>query len=206
MDAASWNDPRMTDDLRARLRSIPSLTGSPPPLSLAALHVDPVAQFIEWLEEAVFARVLEPHAMTLSTIDADGMPDARTVILKDVDTRGWAFAGRGSSRSGVQLAANPVAALTFWWQPMVRAVRARGRVVQATRAESEADLLSRSAAARADVAPEDWILWRLQPKRVEFWQGATDRRHTRIVYEPYGDGWSMNSSTGGEPPAPVAQG
>ncbi len=136
--------------------------------------------------------------MTLSTIGADGMPDARTLILKDVDARGWAFAGRGSSRSGAQLAANPVAALTFWWQPMVRAVRVRGRVVRATRAESEADLLSRSAAARAGVPSEDWTLWRLQPTRVEFWQGSTDRRHTRIVYHLNGDGWSMDIAPGGD--------
>ena len=182
----------MTDDLRARLRALPSLTGSAPVLNIAALCKDPVAQFVEWLDEAVLADVIEPHAMTLSTIDVDGIPDARTLILKDVDARGWAFAGRGSSRSGGQLAANPVAALTFWWQPMVRGVRVRGRVVRATRAESEADLLSRSAAARADVASEDWTLWRLQPTRVEFWQGSTDRRHARIVYQPSDGGWSMD--------------
>ncbi|MEV5070013.1 pyridoxamine 5'-phosphate oxidase family protein [Microbacterium sp. LMI12-1-1.1] len=191
-------EPRVTNDLRARLRAIPSLTGSAPGLDTAALRADPAAQFVDWLDDAVLADVPEPLAMTLSTIGADGMPDARTLILKDVDARGWAFAGRGSSRSGAQLAANPVAALTFWWQPMVRAVRVRGRVVRATRAESEADLLSRSAAARAGVPSEDWTLWRLQPTRVEFWQGSTDRRHTRIVYHLNGDGWSMDIAPGGD--------
>jgi len=193
----------MTDDLRARLRAIPSLTGSAPDLNIAALHADPVAQFVDWLGDAVFADVLEPHAMTLSTIGADGIPDARTLILKDVDARGWAFAGRASSRNGAQLAANPVAALTFWWQPIVRSVRVRGRVVWATRAESKADLLARSPAARMDVASEDWTLWRLRPTRVEFWQGSTDRRHTRIVYQPSGVGWSIDVSAGGDRSTPL---
>src|SRR6478609_8943210 len=179
----------MTDDLRARLRALPSLTGSAPVLNIAALCKDPVAQFVEWLDEAVLADVIEPHAMTLSTIDVDGIPDARTLILKDVDARGWAFAGRGSSRSGAQLVANPVAALTFWWQPMVRGVRVRGRVAKGTRAESEADLLSRSAAAQAGVASEDWTLWRLQPTRIGFWQGSADRRHVRIVYQLRSGAW-----------------
>ena len=189
----------MAEDLRARLRAIRSLTGTAPPLNVAALHEDPVAQFVEWLDDAALADVLEPHAMTLSTIDADGIPDARTLILKDVDARGWAFAGRGSSRSGTQLTANPVAALTFWWQPMVRGVRVRGRVIRGTRAESDADLFSRSAAARADVPSEDWTLWRLQPTRVEFWQGSTDRRHARIVYRPEAGGWAIDASAGGYP-------
>ena len=192
----------MTDDLRARLRAIPSLTGSAPALNIAALRPDPVSQFVDWLDDAASANVLEPHAMTLSTVDADGIPDARTLILKDADARGWAFAGKRSSRSGAQLTSNPVAALTFWWQPIVRGVRVRGHVTPATRAESEADLLARAAAARADVAPGDWTVWRLQPTRVEFWQGSVDRRHTRIVYRPSDGGWSVEvSRLGSDSPA-----
>lgn len=91
--------------------------------------------------------------MTLATVDAEGIPDARTLILKEVSARGWAFAGHRSSAKGQQLAAQPAAALNFWWQPLVRAVRVRGRVEQASADESAADLAARSPAAREGIAP-----------------------------------------------------
>lgn len=134
--------------------------------------------------------VSEPHTATLATVAADGAPDARTLILKGVDAAGWAFASTRSSRKGVQLAHAPVAALNFWWQPQVRAVRVRGRVEEASAEESAADLAARSPAAQEGIAPGDWVRWRIIPARIEFWQGARDRRHTRVVYEPADDGWS----------------
>ena len=187
----------MADDIRAKLRAMPSLTGTAPALDEKALPNDPVTLFLRWLDTAASARVPEPHAMTLSTVGADGVPDARTLILKDVDESGWAFAGTASSRKGTQLAASPSAALSFWWQPLVRAVRMRGPVFEATREESVADLRWRSAAAQAGVDPDDWTLWRVRPTRVEFWQGSRDRRHRRIVYRHGDDGWSLTCSSSG---------
>lgn len=178
----------MTD--AAWLRSLPSLSGDAPALDLHLLPADPAALFGEWLSDAVARGVPEPHAMTLATVDADGMPDARTLILKDVSERGWAFAGHVRSAKARQLAANPAAALTFWWQPIVRAVRVRGRVVPASESESAADLAARSAAARAGIAPGEWMLWRVVPERVEFWQGRVDRNHVRIVFRLGAGGWS----------------
>jgi pyridoxamine 5'-phosphate oxidase len=172
----------------ALLRGIPSLTGTPPALDLAALPRDPAELFSAWLAEALAAGVAEPLATTLATVGEDGMPDARTVILKDLDERGWAVAGPASSAKGRQLAAVPSAALSFWWQPVVRAVRVRGPVATASRADSDADLAARSPDARADVARGDWTLWRIRATRVEFWQGSPDRRHVRIVYGEGGDG------------------
>lgn len=181
----------------AKLRAVPSLTGSAPSIDLRQLPAEPNALFQEWLDTAIDAQVPEPAAATLSTVDDQGMPDSRTLILKDVDVAGWAFAGTASSRKGRQLTARPVAALNFWWQPLMRAVRLRGPVVEASRQESEADLAARSEAARSAVAPGDWRLWRIQPIRVEFWQGATDRRHLRIVYTYTLDGgWDL-TITGG---------
>lgn len=168
----------------------PSLTGTAPPL-LDALPDDPVELFWTWIRDAVEAGVPEPHVATLATVDADGVPDARALILKDLDGSGWAVAGQRSSRKGAQLAAQPAAALNFWWQQVARAVRVRGPVREASRACSEADLAARSAEARAGVDPADWVLWRIQAVRIEFWQGSPDRRHTRIVYTAQGGGWSL---------------
>lgn len=176
-------------DLGVWLRSQPALVGAAPRLDTSTLPGDPLPLFREWIGTAVEAGVPEPHAATLATVDADGIPDARTLILKGVDERGWAFAGPRSSRKAEQLAARPAAALNFWWQPLVRAVRLRGKVREAGPDESAADLAARSVAARDGVAPGDWILWRLVPTRVEFWQGAADRRHSRIVFERAADGW-----------------
>lgn len=171
------------------LRGRPALTGSAPEWDLASVPEDPIALFREWLLHADAAGVAEPQTATLATVDAHGVPDARTLILKDANARGWAFASTRSSRKGDQLAASPAAALNFWWQPIVRAVRVRGRVVEASAEESAADLAARSAAARADVAPGDWVRWWLVPQRIEFWQGSRDRRHTRVVFERATDGW-----------------
>ena len=186
----------MDDALSAdRLRGIPSLTGVPPRLD-DDLPLEPVPLFARWLDQAIEWEVPEPLAMTLATVDRDGVPDARTVILKAVDHRGWAFAGPRSSRKADQLADRPAAALNLWWQPLMRAVRVRGMVEEASREDSDADLAARSAAARADVLPGGWVLWRVRPSRVEFWQGAADRRHHRIVYTRHGDRWDLTTSTG----------
>lgn len=183
---------------RDRLGSIRSLTGTPPALDTAALPADPVELFLTWLDEAVTSGVPEPRAMTLSTVDGDGLPDSRVLILKDVSEEGWAFASTASSRKGTQLADSPVAALGFWWQPMMRAVRVRGEVVEAPREEAEDDLAARSPDARAAVAAGDWRLWHLRPTRVEHWQGSPDRRHTRVVDVRDGGRWVREVTVGSQ--------
>ncbi|MFT4282328.1 pyridoxal 5'-phosphate synthase [Microbacterium sp.] len=183
----------MTEETRAMLRSLPSLSGTAPSWDVDDLPGEPVSLFLAWLDGARRAGVAEPHAMTLSTVDESGVPDARVLVLKDVDDRGWAFAGTRSSAKGRQLEAAPHAALTFWWQPLVRSVRVRGRVVAAPREESVADLRARSATAQLGVDPDDWTLWRVVPTRVEFWQGSADRRHLRVAYTRDGDDWTAQS-------------
>ncbi|MGZ0069182.1 pyridoxine/pyridoxamine 5'-phosphate oxidase [Microbacterium arborescens] len=175
--------------LREWLRSQPSLTGTPPAFDTDRLPASPVTLFEEWIHRAAAAGVAEPHAATLATVDADGIPDARTLIVKDVDDRGWAFASTRSSAKGGQLEAQPAAALAFWWQPVMRAVRVRGPIREASAEDTAADLAARPEAARRDVAEGDWALWRIEATRVEFWQGSLDRRHTRVVYERAGTGW-----------------
>jgi pyridoxamine 5'-phosphate oxidase len=177
------------------MRQIPSLTGTAPSIDPTRLPQDPKDLFEEWLDVAIAQGVPEPIAATLATVDEEGMPDARTLIIKAVDTQGWAFAGAACSQKGQQLEQRPAAALNLWWQPLVRAVRARGPVVEASPRECAADLEARSEAARAGVDPQDWRLWRLVPSRVEFWQGSPDRQHLRIIYT-YDGAWHLDTWRG----------
>lgn len=177
------------NEMSTWLRGLPALTGTVPSGDASRSPDSPLELFRDWLDVAVDAGVPEPHVATLATVDADGLPDARALILKDVDERGWAFAGPRTSRKADQLAAHPVAALNFWWQPLVRAVRVRGHVVEASAEESAADLAARSPDARSGVGPGGWVLWRVVPERIEFWQGSRDRRHTRIVFEQSDGVW-----------------
>lgn len=183
------------DSMVATLRALPSLTGTAPSIELDRLPADPLELFREWFDAAVALEVPEPAAMTLSTMDDDGVPDSRTLILKDAGPRGFAFAGTASSRKGRQIAAHPTAALNLWWQPILRAVRIRGEVAPADATECEADLAARSPQARAGIEPGDWRLWWLRPARVEFWQGAVDRQHLRVVYT-WEERWFLRISRG----------
>lgn len=105
--------------------------------------------FHAWFAEAVAAGQTEPHTMTLATVDAEGHPDVRTLMLHDADDRGWHFATHATSAKGRQLAARPHAALGFYWPAQGRQVRVRGPVTACTPAESRADLHVRSTGALA---------------------------------------------------------
>lgn len=98
---------------------------------------DPIALFGRWLDEARRAELPEPNAMTVATVDADGVPDARILLLKDVDQNGFVFYTNYSSAKGRQLAANPAAALVFVWLALERQVRVRGAVEKVGREQSE---------------------------------------------------------------------
>jgi len=137
-------------DLRALLRGLEVFSGDLPAFDTSHLPVDPHELFIDWLLAAVRDGVREPHAMTLSTADATGDPTARVLILKDVSPEGWQFASDSGSRKGRDLAARPAAALTFYWPGLARQVRVQGRVEPASAADSAADFLTRSRAARAE--------------------------------------------------------
>ncbi|MDN5880355.1 MAG: pyridoxal 5'-phosphate synthase [Micrococcaceae bacterium] len=105
--------------------------------------------FVDWFAAAIAAGVTEPHAMTLSTVDADGLPDARVLILKGVtDDGAWTFAGSAQSTKGVQLGARPAAALTFHWKEQIRSIRVRGTVAQVPAPAARRDFLARGPAAR----------------------------------------------------------
>ncbi|KAH9854704.1 pyridoxamine 5'-phosphate oxidase [Lenzites betulinus] len=111
---------------------------SPESLTPASVHPDPLAQFRAWFTAlAAAGTVREPEAMTLCTASAAGVPSARVVLLKQADARGFVFYTNYASRKGAELAANPHAALAFYWREVSRQVRVVGRAERVTRAESE---------------------------------------------------------------------
>lgn len=87
---------------------------------------DPLSLFAAWFEEACKAELIEPTAMTLATVDADGRPSVRVVLLKGFDADGFRFYTNLESRKARELAANPHAALVFWWDRLERQVRIEG--------------------------------------------------------------------------------
>lgn len=183
------------------------------------LDPDPLAQFRRWFEEAGAAGLAQPEAMALATASPAGEPSVRMVLLKGADERGFAFFTNYESRKGVELAANPHAALLFWWQPLGRQVRVEGAVTRLPEAESEVYFRSRPRGSRlaALVSPQSrpleraelerryaeaaarhgedvplppaWGGFRLEPAAYEFWQHGDDRLHDRARYERDGDGW-----------------
>lgn len=135
--------------LRDSLRPLASLAATPPPFDPTVAPENPLELFVAWFGQAVEAGQLEPHAMTLSTVDADGVPDARVLILKDLTDDGWWFASSSASVKGVELTANPVAALTFYWPTVGRSVRIRGTVTRGSDDENARDFSRRGLGARA---------------------------------------------------------
>ena len=136
-------------DLRALLRSLKSLPGPYQPFEVAQAPAAPEALFAEWLQAAIAAGVREPHAMTLSTIGEDGHPDARVLILKNVDEHGWHFAITRTSPKGRQLRHVPRVALTFYWPALGRQVRLRGVAHDMGPTVQADDFLARPLGSRA---------------------------------------------------------
>ena len=109
---------------------------------------DPVALFRVWLAEADKSETNDPNAMALSTVDADGLPDVRMVLLKDVDHAGFVFYTNTGSAKGRELAGQPRAALLFHWKSLRRQVRVRGAVETVSEAEADAYFASRARASQ----------------------------------------------------------
>ena len=107
------------------------------PLRRADLDPNPILQFNRWLAEAHAAQILEPNGMILSTVDAAAQPWSRTVLLKVCDERGFTFFTNYESAKGLQIAANPRVALTFWWGGLERQVNITGQVGKVPIQESE---------------------------------------------------------------------
>ena len=118
----------------ADLRKEYTLTG----LDIIDVAADPITQFNRWFDEAMQAGVPEPNAMHLATVDADGRPAGRIVLLKGVQDAGFVFYTNYQSRKGQELAAHPVASLTFFYQELERQIRIKGSVEKVSAEDSDA--------------------------------------------------------------------
>ncbi|WP_186153103.1 pyridoxamine 5'-phosphate oxidase [Burkholderia gladioli] len=117
-------------------------------LDEADVASDPIRQFDKWFKEALDAQLPEPNTMTLATVDAEGRPSARIVLIKGVDERGFVFFTNYESRKGREIAHNPHAALLFYWIELERQVRIEGRIEKTSAAESDSYFASRPVGSR----------------------------------------------------------
>jgi len=97
-------------------------------LNESDVAADPIVQFRSWLEDAIEKQVMEPNAMTLSTVSVDGRPSSRIVLLKHLTDQTFGFFTNYESQKGEELTANPYAALLFFWPELQRQVRVTGAV------------------------------------------------------------------------------
>lgn len=158
-------------------------------LDEAHADADPIRQFARWWDEALKSQLPEPNAMTLATADATGRPSARVVLLKGFDESGFVFFTNYESRKGTELAANPRAALLFFWPELERQVRIDGDVERIADADSDVYYRSRPLPSRIGawaspqsqpIAGRAWLLARvaemgvrhgLNPQRPPHWGG-----------------------------------
>lgn len=106
-------------------------------------NADPILQFKKWFQEAMDAQIIEPYAMTISTVNSAHRPSSRVVLLRDVSEEGFSFYTNYLSRKGQDLAVNPFAAVNFFWPDLERQVRIEGKIVPLEAGISDAYFASR---------------------------------------------------------------
>ena len=126
----------------------------------SGIEADPVRQFNIWWQDALEAKIIEVNAMTLATASADGMPSARTVLMKGFSEKGFTFFTNYNSFKGQQLSENPKAALLFFWEELERQVRITGIVGKISSEESNAYFQSRPRPSQvgAVVSPQSQVI------------------------------------------------
>lgn len=180
---------------------------------------DPIAQFESWFAEVLENEQHDPTAMVLSTVDEEGHPDSRVVLLKGINAGHFLFYTNYQSIKGRQLQHEPYVALNFYWPEMVRQVRIRGQVKKLSAKESDNYFASRPLKSQLSAIispqsqeiknravleealleleesqmsisrPKHWGGYMVIPEEMEFWQGRDNRLHDRIQYKKQEDQW-----------------
>src|ERR1700756_1209086 len=150
---------------------------------------EPFALFGDWFAEAVKAEPNDPNAVSLATVDGDGLPDVRMVLMKGYDAEGFVFYSHIASQKGRELAANPKAALLFHWKSLKRQVRIRGNVSRVTAEEADAYFATRPKQAQIGA----WASKQSRPleSRFAFEQAIAKIAAKHVISEvPRPPGWS----------------
>jgi pyridoxamine 5'-phosphate oxidase len=129
-------------------------------LSEEDIKPNPIDQFHIWFDQAQHAELPEPNAMTVASVDANGKPSARVVLIKEVTQDGFVFFTNYESRKGQALTANPHAALLFFWPELERQIRIEGSVTKLSAEESDAYFHSRPLDSRigAWASPQSQVI------------------------------------------------
>lgn len=135
---------------------------------------DPFSLFASWLKEAEASEPADPNAMAVATVDAEGLPNVRMILLKGADGRGFVFYTNCGSAKGLELTANPKAALLFYWKSLHRQVRMRGPIAPVTDAEADAYFATRSRESRIGAWASD------QSRSVESREALDARYQARV--------------------------
>jgi len=153
-------------------------------LTRDGLADNPLSMFSDWMEAARNADIIDATAMTLATVDANGLPSARIVLLKQFSEAGFYWYTNYDSRKGRELSDNPNAALLFYWRELERQVRIEGKVSQASAAESDEYFNMRpigsrfSAAASPQsqvIANQQWLTERTQELQSNYDESSLTR-------------------------------
>ncbi|HJT18735.1 MAG TPA: pyridoxamine 5'-phosphate oxidase [Thermoanaerobaculia bacterium] len=137
------------------------------------LHPDPFVQFGRWFDEAKAAVPSHPEGMVVATASKDGDVSSRVVLLKEFDSRGFAFYTNYNSRKAAQIHDNPRAALTFWWPQLERQVRIEGAIVRTTEEESDAYFATRPRGSQIGA-------WASEQSKVIAGRGDLDARFEEL--------------------------
>jgi pyridoxamine 5'-phosphate oxidase len=162
-------------------------------LDVGDVATDPIEQWQRWYEDASSAGVREPNAMVLATATPDGSPDARYVLVRGIDARGFVFHTNHDSAKGHQLAANPRGAGVFTWLDLHRQVRVRGEMSQVSNEESDAYFASRPRDSQigAWASPQSEVLTGRADLDARIAAVAAEYAGRDVPRPPFWGGWRL---------------
>lgn len=208
-------------DINQFIKRSRSITGDLKNFRLEEAPDCPFELFTSWYQYAYDYGVEEPHSMTLSTVDEDGYPDSRVLILTKIDGEGFYFSSSSESVKGQQLKHSSKTALNFYWKELGKQIRVRGNAVPMKREVNIGDFLNSGQTKRAlaltkmqsqpaqtleeidtqlqeqeqfllkhpNTINDNWIVYRVEPFEIEFFQARADYKHVRIKYTKREEVW-----------------